>query len=528
MRSFVMNPDSGSTLSVWMDSPAPANERNPLAEDLHTEVCIVGAGIAGLSVAYQLTKAGKQVVVLDDGPIGGGETCRTTAHLSNAIDDRYFHLLTVHGEENTRLAADSHTRAIDEIERTVRLENIDCDFERLDGFLFDPPNGARPNKANDQLNEELNACHRAGLTQVKMVGNAPIENFNTGPALRFPAQGQFHILKYLHGLANAIEAKGGRIFTETHVASIQGGSPAIIKTSNGFQINAGAVVVATNVPVNDRVEVHTKQMPYRSYVIGARIPKGSVTRALYWDTADPYHYVRLQSIDGDDAEEILIIGGEDHKTGQANDGDSRFDRLEHWARERWPQITSVDYRWSGQVIETQDGLTFIGRNPLDNDNVFIATGDSGMGMTHGTIAGMLISDLILGRTNPWEKLYDPRRIRVLAADEFVKENLNTFAQYKAYFTPADVQAIKMIAPGEGALIRRGLSKVAVYKEASGAVTECSAVCPHLGAIVQWNSLEKTWDCPAHGSRFDCFGKVVNGPANGGLTRLDEVEEKRTA
>jgi len=491
-----------------------------LDSDIDCDVCIVGGGISGLSVAYHLTKAGQKVVVLDDGPIAGGETCRTTAHLTNAIDDRFHMLEKVHGEEGARLAAESHTRAIDQIEEIVRLEDIDCDFQRVDGFLFFAP-GSDP----AELDKELQAAHRAGLTEVQKVERAPIAAFDTGPALRFPRQGQFHIMKYLRGLSDAIEGGGGRVYHRTHAEEFRGGTPATVTTSEGHTITAKAIVIATNVPVNDRVEIHTKQMPYRSYVIAATVPRGSVAPALFWDDENPYHYVRVHS--GDESD-FLIVGGEDHKTGQADDGDARFARLEAWARERWPQIESVDYRWSGQVIETQDYLAFIGRNPLDDDNVYVATGDSGMGMTHGTIAGMLISDLILGRENPWAKLYDPDRIRLRAADDFVKENLNTFAQYKEYFTPGDAPEISAIAPGEGALVRRGLTKVAVYKAPDGTLHECSAVCPHLGAIVQWNSLEKTWDCPAHGSRFDASGCVVNGPANKGLERFAAAEEESAA
>lgn len=502
-----------------MDKAASAAV-SKLDSDIHCDVCIVGGGIAGLSVAYHLTKAGQKVVVLDDGAIAGGETCRTTAHLTNAIDDRFHMLEKVHGEEGSRLAAESHTRAIDRIEEIIRDENIDCDFQRLDGFLFQPPG-----KDAAELDKEVEAAHRAGLADVEKVERAPIAAFATGPALRFPRQGQFHIMKYLRGLSDAIQRGGGRIFNGTHAQEFRGGSPATVTTADGHTVTTQAIVVATNVPVNDRVEIHTKQMPYRTYAVGARIPKGSVTPALFWDDDDPYHYVRVHSSGEAD---FLVVGGEDHKTGQADDAESRFARLEAWARERWPQIESVEYRWSGQVIETQDYLAFIGRNPLDDDNVYVATGDSGMGMTHGTIAGMLISDLILGRENPWAKLYDPDRIRLRAADDFVKENLNTFAQYKEYFTPGDAPEVAAIAPGEGALVRRGLTKVAVYKDPDGTLRECSAVCPHLGAIVQWNSLEKTWDCPAHGSRFDASGCVVNGPANSGLERFVTAEEEESA
>ena len=444
-------------------------------------MCVVGAGIAGMTTAYLLARAGRAVVVIDDGPVGGGETGRTTAHLSNALDDRYYQIERLHGPYGAQIAAESHTAAISRIESIASQEDIDCDFERVDGFLF-LGGDSKP----DELERELDAAHRAGLHEVELVDRAPPEFWNTGPALRFPRQAQFHPLKYLNGLARAIIRDGGQIFSHAHADQIVDGEPCQVTTSDGRVITADNVVVATNSPVNDWVILHTKQAAYRTYVIGARVPRGSIPRALYWDTADPYHYVRLHEVDSriDSAqlEDILIVGGEDHKTGQADDGNERFARLERWTRERFPQMGDVEYRWSGQVMEPVDGLAFIGRNPLDEDNVYIATGDSGQGMTHGTIAGMLLTDLIQGRKNAWEDLYSPSRIRLKALPEYAAENINVAAQYADRITH-----------------RR------------------SAVCPHLGCIVAWNSTEETWDCPCHGSRFSANGKVYQGPANTDLT-----------
>jgi Rieske Fe-S protein len=259
-----------------------------------------------------------------------------------------------------------------------------------------------------------------------------------------------------------------------------------------------------------------------TYVIGAVVPRGSVTNALYWDTEDPYHYVRLQPMDDDagpgggEPRDILIVGGEDHKTGQADDTTERHGRLEAWARQRFPAMQEIAFTWAGQVMETIDGLALIGRNPMDAENVFVVTGDSGMGMTHGTIAGMLLTDLIVGRQNAWASLYDPSRKTLGAAAEFAKENINVAAQYADWVTGGEVASADEIANGSGAVIRRGLSKVAVYRDADGAVHERSAVCTHLGCIVHWNASEKTWDCPCHGSRFEPRGKVFNGPANSDL------------
>jgi glycine/D-amino acid oxidase-like deaminating enzyme/nitrite reductase/ring-hydroxylating ferredoxin subunit len=493
--------DTGKTDSLWLVT-APLSVPPPLTSDLRTEVCVIGAGIAGMTTAYLLAQAGKQVVVLEDGAIGGGETGRTTAHLSNALDDRYRVLERLHSAEGARLAASSHTAAIDRIEEIVRGERIDCGFQRLDGYLFVPP-GESP----DILDAELEAARRAGVVGVERVKRAPLESFDTGPCLRFPRQGQFHPLSYLSGLHRALERAGGKVFGKTHVSGVDAGPPARIDTDAEHTVTADFVLCATNTPVIDWLAIHSKQAAYRTFAIGARIT-GRIAPALYWDTPDPYHYVRL-------ANDVLIVGGEDHKTGQEDDGEDRLRRLEAWTRERFP-VGPVEFQWSGQVMEPVDGLGYLGRDPGDKSHVFVATGDSGHGMTHGTIAGMLITDLILGRPNQWEQLYDPARKSMRSVPEYVKENVNVARQYADHVTPGEVSSEDEIRPGHGAIIRQGRTKLAVYRDENGTLHRRTAVCPHLGCIVHWNSLEQSWDCPCHGSRFGVDGHVMNGPALVGL------------
>jgi glycine/D-amino acid oxidase-like deaminating enzyme/nitrite reductase/ring-hydroxylating ferredoxin subunit len=491
----------------------------PLTENVHVAVCVVGGGIAGLTTAYLLAKAGRSVAVIDDGPLGGGMTQMTSAHLTHMMDDRYFELERLHGRIGARLAAESHTAAIARIESIAREEHIDCQFSRVDGYLF----LAEGDKV-ETLDRELDAARRAGLRGVTKLERAPFTSFDTGPCLRFPDQAQFHPLMYLAGLTQALHRYGGRVYTGSHADRIEGGNPALIHVGRCI-VTADAVVVATNVPVNDRVAIHTKQAPYMTYVIGARIPRGAVPAVLSWDTGDPYHYVRIATFGEDD---LLIVGGEDHKSGQADDTVQRHERLEAWTRARFPMVKDVPFRWGGQIMETVDYLSFTGRNPLDEDNVYVHTGDSGMGLTHGTIAGMLLCDLILGRENPWAVLYDPSRKTIGAAREYTAENLNVARQYADWLTPGEVRSPDEIANESGAVMRRGLHKIAVYRDASGAVHERSAVCPHLGCIVHWNRAEKTWDCPCHGSRFDCTGHVINGPANRDLAPAERSERKRAA
>lgn len=501
--------DEGKTVSYWEASEDLLNKEH-LNQSIETDVCIIGGGISGLTTAYLLTKAGKQVTVIDDGAIGGGETSRTTAHLSNALDDRIYRIEKWHGEEKAKLAVESHGAAIDEIGRIVEDENINCDFTRLDGFLIEAENG------EDDLQEELEAAHRAGFADVRFVERAPIKDFDTGKCLLFPRQGQFHVLKYLSGVAKAIERHGGQLFSNTRAIKWKGEDAPEVKTASGQTIKARQIVLATNYPLMSKMFV--KLPAYRTYAIGAKVPKDSVEKCLIWDTADPYIYVRTQSEKDHD---LLIVGGEDHRTGQAEDYDARFGRLWQWTQKRFSMADDVLYQWSGQFLETHDGLAFIGRYSDSEPNVYLITGDSGMGMTHGTIGGMLVSDLILGRENPWADVYDPSRLATQSIVEAVTENVRSAVPYVDWITGGDVSSVDEIKPGEGAIISHGTSKIAAYRDENGIVFKRSAVCTHMGCIVRFNSLEKTWDCPCHGSRYGTDGNPINTPAIVGLKELDD-------
>ena len=501
------------TRSLWQDT-ATVPSYPPLKANLTTDVCVVGAGIAGLSVAYELARAGKTVVVLDRDQIGSGETGRTTAHLSNAIDDRYVRLEKAVGADNARLAAESHTAAIDWIEATVRTEEIDCDFVRVDGYLVSAA-GDSP----DVLTAELSAAHRAGLVRVTLEPSTPVRGWASGPALRFPAQGRFHVLRYLTGLARGIERAGGAIYGASKVDKIKGGKPAKVTTDAELTVTADDVVVCTNGAISDMMVTHVKQAPYRTFVVAFRVPTGSVPDALYWDTAHPYHYVRLQTLDA--TSDALIVGGEDHKTAHEDDAGDRFRGLEEWTRERFPGVGERLTQWTGQVLEPYDYLAFIGRNPDGAKHVWLATGDSGMGMTHGTIAGMLLGTLLQGKTHRWAKLYDPKRVTTHHTElgTLAKESVDVAMQFVDYVTPGQVSDAASIPKGEGRVIRRGIHKIAAYRDEAGVLHERSAVCTHLKCVVNWNTAEKSWDCPCHGSRFSATGTVIGGPATSDLEAL---------
>lgn len=508
---------SGENISYWIDSVRPL-EYQTLKQDKKTDVLIVGGGLAGITTAYCLLKAGKKIILLEDGLIASGESGRTTAHLTTALDDRYYDIENVFGEEGSRIAAESHTAAIEWIASTVANENIDCDFERVDGFLF-----LHPSDKEENLRKEWEATLKAGL-KTEWLGETHYVAAYNGPCIKYPRQAQFHVLKYINAMAKAVVKMGGEIYTRSHVDKINRKGAE----SNGCKIEAVDIVVATNSPVNDLVTMHTKQSPFRTYVIGAKIPKGRLPHALWWDTGNmntkwmtaPYHYVRIQPFD--EEYELLIAGGEDHKTGQADDEgineEDRYFALEEWTRKHFPAITNVVFQWSGQVLEPLDYMGFIGKNPGD-ENIYIVTGDSGNGMTHTTIAGLLITDLILHKENRWASLYSPKRIPVKMSGRFLSETLNMAAQYADFIKKADISEAAELANDEGAILSKGLRKFALYRDASGTLHSFSAVCPHLGCVVQWNADEKTFDCPCHGSRFSRDGSVINGPAVSNLKSI---------
>lgn len=476
-----------------------------LTENTVTDVCVVGAGIAGLTAAYLLAKEGRNVVVLEAFDLAAGETGRTTAHLTCVLDDRCHEMAAAFGEDDTQVIVESHLAAITRIESIIREEGIDCDFERCDGYL-----AAGSSELVSELEKEADACLKAGIADRTVHSVVPLEGIALqGPVLRLPQQAMFHPVKYMTGLAEAFISRGGRIFTGARVVGVRDEMPVVVVTENGHEVHASAAIIATHTPVNDLVTMHTKQAAYRSYAIACEVPRHSFPPFLLWDMLEPYHYVRLMRGPRSD---YLIVGGEDHKTGQANDADSRYAALEAWTRRHFAQAGAVAHKWSGQVLEPVDRLAFIGLNPGDK-NIYIATGFSGNGMTYGTIAGILIRDLIEKRDNMWARIYDPARRSMSAMTEFVRENANVVAcMVGDWASQGEVSNLEDVPPGQGALVRDGLSKLAAYRDEQGEMHVCSAVCTHLNCIVQWNAGEKSWDCPCHGSRFDTDGKVLNGPA----------------
>ena len=500
--------------SLWKAETEPQT-CPPLGEDATCDLLVVGSGIAGLSSAYEAARFGAKAIVIDRGEITGGMTARTTAHLSSEIDDTYSELIRVVGEDRARLYHESQVAAINRIEAICEEEGIDADFKRLPGYLV-----AASSDDQQEMDDEYDACRTLDV-EVAWSDHAPIPPAEGTRALKFANQARFHPLKYCAGLARAIQSLGGRLYGHTaYVTHDEDAHGVAVRTESGPTIRADAALFATNSPVNDLVKVHTKQVPMRTYVVAGQVPAGSVEDALVWDTLEAYHYVRLQP--AGEGRDWLIVGGEDHRTGTANNMDERFARLEAWARERFPGIVKFDYRWSGQVMEPADFLPYSGRD--GSSRIYLHSGDSGQGITNGVAGALNFIALYRNDKARFADLFDPARKPTsrISLGEYIKGQGAVVTNLAEYAESGEVDSVDQIKPGEGAVLRRGLAKHAVYRSEDGSITERSAVCTHVGCIVHWNGFEKCWDCPCHGSQFLPDGSVLNGPAVRPLAAIEET------
>ena len=499
--------------SLWMDI-AVAPDARPLAADIQCDVAIIGSGIAGISTGYELASRGQRVVIVDRGPIAGGITARTSAHLAPLCDDLTSAMIKLRGEQVSRAFYESQASAVDRIEEIQKQETIDCDFRRLDGYLFQALN-----TDSQIIDEELDAVRKVGAPVDRLVG-VPLAGCDKQHVLRYPRQATFHPLKYLRGLAKAVEAKGGVFHPETTVQKIEERDQSVVVTTDRGIITAKAAVVATNSPIVDTVSLHTKMAPYRTYAMAFAIPRGAIPDALYWDTLDPYHYVRLQP--GEGRTDYLIVGGCDHKSGEADDAEVRFEALDAWARNLIPSLKEETHRWSGQVLDTIDYAAFIGRHP-GNRNIYVHTGDSGQGLTHGVAGSLINSALILGGNPRWQEVYEPSRKTPAAISNYLRENLTAVKNLAEYLAPGELSSLEELKAGQGAIVRDGLTKVAAYRDPAGTLHARSAACTHVGCHLHWNSFEVCWDCPCHGSQFAVDGTALNAPA---ISALAEVKTGR--
>jgi glycine/D-amino acid oxidase-like deaminating enzyme/nitrite reductase/ring-hydroxylating ferredoxin subunit len=489
--------------TLWAQTAAHA-PFGALSGDIDVDVAIIGGGITGVTAAMLLKRAGKRVALLEAGGVGGGVTGHTTAHITQLYDERYHKLIDSFGARGARTAMLAARAAIDFIGQLAAEAHIDCAFERVPAFLYsEDERGARA------IGEEFEATRRIGM-EVELVDRAPLP-FAHKKALRIENQAQFHPLRYLNALAQAIPGDGSHLFEQTRAGEFKDGEPCIVKTAGG-SVRAGAIVLATHTVIGDRVVFQPKIAPYRSYVLAFRLLGDAPPPGLYWDTADPYHYTRRFT--HPERGELLIVGGEDHKTGQEPNTPARYEALERYARERY-RLGEIAFRWSSQVYEPADGLPYIGRHPFDA-HTYVATGYAGVGMTMGTVAALIICDQVLGRENAWAKLYDAGRVNLQASTgTLVAEGLNLAGSAVAsYFR--NEGALADIPVGAGRVVQSGLEKLAVYRDEGGALHAMSAVCTHMKCIVGWNEAERSWDCPCHGGRYTPDGRVIEGPPLSGL------------
>jgi glycine/D-amino acid oxidase-like deaminating enzyme/nitrite reductase/ring-hydroxylating ferredoxin subunit len=498
-----------ATKPYWTDT-ASLPRFPELTQDLTVDVVVIGAGITGITAAYLIKSAGLRVALLERGRAAMVDTGHTTAHLTYVTDVRLSALAKAFGRDQARAVWDAGRLAIEQIETNIDAEEISCEFRSVPGYLHEPLNGGSDEAERAALRDEAEFARELGF-DAAYVASVPFVNC---AGIRFDAQALFHPRKYLSGLLDALPGEGSHVFEQTTVDDIED-APLRVK-SGSHSIRCDYVVVATHTPLMGKTNVvsasllQTKLALYTSYAIGAKVASGTVPEGAYWETADPYHYLRVDRHRGFD---YVIFGGEDHKTGQVDDTAACFEALEETLEGVIPEF-EVTHRWSGQVIETNDGLPYIGET---SPRQFAATGFSGNGMTFGTFAAMMARDAALGRSNPWRELFDVHRTKLRGGTwDYLKENKDYLYYLVRDRFAASEKSLRAVPRGEGRLVDLNGEQVAAYRNEQGVVTLRSPVCTHMGCLVGWNDAGKTWDCPCHGSRFKPNGDVLAGPAESPL------------
>lgn len=497
--------------SLWFET-AGIPESAKLDRDLETDVLVVGAGVCGINAALELAGNGRNVTVIDARRIGHGETGHTTSHLTVAIDGGWDQVVKNHGDEAARLVAGYARRGLDRIVEQIETLGFDANRNVVDAWVV-----TERGDDIEELKKEADTARSLGLSAV-WEDQAPWPGAKGG--IRFSGQARIQPVAYLQGIREELERRAGTIYEDARVERIEDGTPCVVHVAGGFTIRANEVLVAANVPFNDTVRMHTKLWPWRTYAIACLIDPATMTDAMFFDTDDPYHYVRLAKWKEG---HVVVIGGEDHRTGTDEAPQDRWDELQRWAGERL-QIGQRVAQWSGQIIETHDGLPFVGRNPGDQ-HVWIATGWVGQGMTFGAAGGELCARLILGHESPLAQIFDPSRMAPAGEiPGYVKRNME-FPKHlvldRVLSTDVEVGSADEVPAGAGRIVREGGRKMAVYHREDGGIVKLNPVCPHMKCDVKWNDAEKSWDCPCHGSRFTAEGDLLNGPAAVPLERLEE-------
>ncbi len=501
------------TSSYWIES-APLPSFPQLDRNLEVDVIVVGGGITGITAAYLAKQAGKTVALVERGRCASVDTGHTTAHLTAVTDIRLQEIARNFNRDAARATWHAGMAAIDQIVQNIRREDIACDFHWVPGYLHAPLHDPDP-KLIEEIEQEAHAARDLGI-RAELLSRVPLFDV---PGVKFSHQAIFHPRKYLRALLETIPGEGSHVFEETNADEIAS-DPAAVK-SGDFRINGQYLVLATHTPLQGATGTlsallfQTKLSLYTSYAIGGKIPKGRLPVACFWDNNEPYDYLRVEPHDDHD---YVIFGGEDHKTGQQTDTTLPYRKLEDRLRGYVPDIV-IDHRWSGQVIETNDGLPFIGETA---ERQFAATGFAGNGMTFGTLSAMMAVDKLLDRENPWADLFDIHRKKLLGGTwTYLVENKDyPYHLVRDWLARGEGDSVDQLANGEGKILQLDGKKVAAFRDTEGRVSLCSPVCPHLQCIVDWNNAEKTWDCPCHGSRFQPTGEVISGPAESPLEKLE--------
>jgi glycine/D-amino acid oxidase-like deaminating enzyme/nitrite reductase/ring-hydroxylating ferredoxin subunit len=497
-----------STRPIWFnDILLP--ELPQLTGRVKIDVAVIGGGITGLTCAALIKQAGRQVALIEGGEFcAAGATSGTSAHLTAVLDQSYPELIESFGEDSVRALVQAKLDAIDLIEELAGRFGFENDFRRLDGYQY-----TEDAAGVEEIEAEFDAARRLGLP-VEMVPITPLP-FPVRRAYRISGQGQFHPLKHAVGLAKAINDGRSQVYERSRAVEIEPGEPCVIRLENGATLEADNVFIATHSPIGIWMSLHTRLVPMLSYCLAARL-RGAAPEGLFWDNADPYHYTR--PFEPEDPSTI-IVGGADTKTGAAEPTEQAFKRLEDYLRQRF-DVESVEARWSAQFFEPADGLPYIGPGPL-SPHIFVATGFSGNGMTYGTLAGSMVADQMLGRLSPWAELFNPSRIKPLSSGKVMLEE--AMATLKGLVVDRvmgdEASVFSDIAAGEGRVMRIGGEQIAVHRDEHRQLHACSATCTHMGCIVAWNSAERRWDCPCHGSIFAADGSVMYGPATTPLAKM---------
>jgi glycine/D-amino acid oxidase-like deaminating enzyme/nitrite reductase/ring-hydroxylating ferredoxin subunit len=478
------------------------------------DVAIVGGGITGYSCAIQLQEAGKRCIVIEASNTGFGTTGGTTAHINTFFDASYDQVINDFGEENAKKLAQAGKDALEIIKSNIDKYQIQCEFDERVGYLFSL------NEEQEKTLEKIwMASNEVGVA-MEYTTDCPFPIPHTR-AVSIPGQGQFHPLKYIDGLASAFNSKGGHIADDCRVTDVDpSDTHLIINTTSGLII-AQHVIYATHTPPGVNI-LHFRNAPYRSYALAVKL-NGAYPQALGYDLSDPYHYYRTQTVDG---EAFLIAGGEDHKTGHEEDTGIRFTNLENYVRQHF-DVDTIAYSWSSQYYESADGLPYIGHLPGADERIFVATGYTGNGMTFGTIAGKVLSDLITRKENAYEDLFKPSRVKPVAGfSSFVKEGADVVASFvKDKVFTDHLKSLADLKDGEARTVKYDGAIYAMYKDERGRIHAVNSACPHVNCNVHWNGAEKTWDCPCHGSRFNLNGRVLNAPAVKDLERINFLEDE---